>query len=406
MWPVDGPAALVTGVGAVSPAGLGAGALWGAVRSGRVLTGPVMRFDASGYPTHQASELTTAALHELDARVPAHPSLAGRYLATAALEALGDAGLTESPARGRTGLFVGTVMGTRPLLDRGIKAGQLVVDGAGWASPDCLLDVLRSVVPIDGPAVVVAPGCSAGNHAIALGAAAVRAGEVDIAICGGTDELSREVYEIFTSLRALAPDVVRPFDAGRTGMMPGEGAGILILESSASVRARGGRPLATLRSYGHATDTDHLTRPDPAGTALRASIADCLRGSGRTGGDVDWICAHGTGTRSSDGTEARAIAAALGGTRRPAVSSVKGLLGHAQGAAAALEAVIAVQAIDEQFMPGNPTLLDPDPDCIGIDLVPPEGRPGPVRSVVSPAFGFGGAICTVLIEAADGGSHG
>jgi 3-oxoacyl-(acyl-carrier-protein) synthase len=116
---------------------------------------------------------------------------------------------------------------------------------------------------------------------------------------------------------------------------------------------------------------------------------------------VDWVCAHGTGTPASDGIEARALAKALAGRRRPAVSSVKGQLGHAEGAGAALEAVIAVRALAAEFIPGNVTLRDPDPACAGIDLVEPAGRRGPVGVVASPAFGFGGGVSTVLFGRGD-----
>src|SRR5262249_48524590 len=122
----------------------------------------------------------------------------------------------------------------------------------------------------------------------------------------------------------------------------------------------------------------------------------------RSPDDVDWVCAHGTGTPASDGVEAQAIAAAFDGTRQPVVSSVKGMFGHAQGAAAALEAVIAVHAVNHRFAPGNPTLRRPDPACSGVDLVEPGGRPGPIRSVISCAFGFGGAVCTILIGSTAG----
>jgi 3-oxoacyl-(acyl-carrier-protein) synthase len=391
-------APVVVGIGAVSPAGVGTRPLWRAVTTGAITTGRVSRFDLSGYPTDHVGEVSAADLDRLDSIVPAHPSLAGRFFAAAALEAMRRAGLDPRHPGGRVGVFAGTVMGVRPVLDRGIKSGVVTVTSTDWSRPDGMLDVLHEVIDVDGPSVLAAPGCSAGNSAIALGASAISAGEVDLAICGGADELSHEVFAMFTSLRGLAPDVIRPFDANRAGTMPSEGAGVLLLAHPASVASPAAQPLAALLSHGEGADAYHMTHPRPDGAAIVASIAACLRAAGLSPDDVDWVCAHGTGTRASDGVEATAIATALaGGTRRPVVSSIKGMLGHTVGAAAALEAIVGVLALAYGFIPGNPTLRRPDPACEDIDLVPADGREGPVKTVLSPSFGFGGGVSTIAL---------
>jgi 3-oxoacyl-[acyl-carrier-protein] synthase II len=392
----------VSGVGAVCSAGIGAGALWRAVTEGRVLTGPVTRFDLSRYPARRGGEVPPAAVAALDATVPGHESLAARYLAAAALEGLREAGVPARTRRERLGVFVGTVMATRPILDRGIGPGRLAVRGSTWARPDELLTTLREVVAVNGPAVLLAAGCAAGNSAIAAGSGAVAAGEVDVAICAGVSELSLEIFAMFTSLRALAADTIRPFDLNRRGTMPGEGAGVLILERPERVRARGGRPLARVLACAAAADAHNLTQPHPDGLGLISTIQAGLTRAGLHADDVDWVCAHGTGTPASDGVEARAVAKVLAGRRHPVVSSVKGQLGHAEGAGAALEAVLAVRALAEDFVPGNVTLIEPDPACAGVDLVEPAGRHTPVGVVASPAFGFGGGVSTVLLGK-DGG---
>ncbi|MGW7412283.1 beta-ketoacyl-[acyl-carrier-protein] synthase family protein [Streptomyces sp. NPDC054863] len=408
---------VVTGLGAVSPAGLGHRALWDAVRGGRVTTGPVTRFDTSRHPSHRAGEIPRSTLSRLDSIVPPHRSLAARCLAAAAAEAVRGAGLTGSggSSRGRartagatrTGVFAGTVMGTRPVLDHGITPAGLTAEGSEWAEPERLLDLVPGVVPVDGPVVLLASGCSVGGDAVACGAAAIFEGEVDVAICGGAEELSQEVFAMFTTLRALAPDVARPFDGDRLGMQPAEGAAVLVLESAEHCAARGGRPLAVLLAHGAAADAHHLTRPRPTGDALVAAIGTCLRDAGRAPEEIDWVCAHGTGTPASDGVEARAIASALGGPgrRRPVVSSLKGVLGHTQGAAGVLEAVVAVHALSAGHLPGNATLRRPDPACADLDLVPPQGRRAPVATVLSLAFGLGGGVSALLLGAA-GGDHG
>jgi 3-oxoacyl-(acyl-carrier-protein) synthase len=402
---VTGPAAVV-GVGAVSAAGLGAGALWRAVVAGDPVVRRITRFDVAGYPADRAGEVGPDALARLDAVAPTHPSLAARYLAAAAGEALSSAGIDPHRPGGRLGAYVGTVMGVRPLLDRGIRPGAVDPAAPGWDAPGRLLDALREAVAVTGPAVITAPGCSAGNTAIALGAAAVAAGEVDVAVCGGAEELSREVFAMFTGLRSLA-DVARPFDADRRGTVLGEGAAVVVLERPERAAARGARPLAAIAGHGWAADGHHMTAPRADGAAIVATVRDCLRRAALDPDDVGWICAHGTGTPASDGVEAGALATALAGRARPpAVSSVKGVLGHAAGAAAALEAVIGVQAIEHQFVPGNPTLRRPDPACAGLDLVPAGGRPGRLDAVLSPAMGFGGGVCSVLLTRPGGGHDG
>lgn len=400
---------VVTGIGAVSPAGAGHEPLWNAVRGGRVTTGPVTRFDTSRHPSHRVGEVPSAAMRAVDAAVPPHPSLAARYLATATAEAVRSAGLVQDRARagGRTGIFAGTVMGTRPVLDHGISATELTVEGTAWAEPERLLDLVPGVLAAGavGPALVLASGCSVGGDAIARGAAAIDAGEVDVAVCGGAEELSQEVFAMFTSLRALAPGVARPFDRDRSGMQPSEGAGVLILESARHCAARGGIPRAVLLAHASAADAYHLTRPRPTGDALVEALTDCLKQSGRTPDAVDWVCAHGTGTRASDGVEAAAVASALGspGRRGPAVSSLKGMLGHTQGAAGVLEAVVAVRALHAGHLPGNATLRDPDPACADLDLVPPRGRTAPVTAVLSLAFGLGGGVSALMLGAPEAG---
>lgn len=381
----------VTGLGAVTPAGLGVDALWAAVRAGRVCTGPIERVDTAGFPHRVGGTVPADALAGLDALVPAHPSLAARYLAAAVAEALAAAG----PAPGAvTGLFVGTVMGTRPVLDQAWGGSLPAAARRVWDDPLTLLELVDEVAAIDGPRVLAAPGCAAGNSAIELGARAVASGEVDRAVCAGTEQLSVEVLSLFTSLRALTGDLVRPFDLHRTGMAPGEGAAVVVLERPGATPAR---PLARLLATASGADAYHLTQPHPAGHALRATLDEVLARSGTAPEQVDWLCAHGTGTPANDALEARVVGEALGAVP---VSSLKGLFGHSQGAAALVEAVVSVRALAEGFLPGTATLSTPDPGCGAVELVAGPGRDAELRVVASPAFGFGGSVSTVLLGAA------
>ena len=204
---------------------------------------------------------------------------------------------------------------------------------------------------------------------------------------------------MFTSLRALAPDVVRPFDTDRGGILPSEGAAALVLESAASAAARGAVSRARVLGYACGADAHHLTAPHPQGRALVASLTDALDRSGLAAADIGYVSAHGTGTPASDAVEAAALARVFDGERRPPVSSIKGALGHAQGAASAFEAVACVLAIQRDQVPGMPTLRRPDARCGVVDLVR-EARASRVRAAASVAFGFGGSASALVLGAA------
>jgi len=379
---------VVTGLGLVTPAGVGVEATWRDVTAGVTHVRPIGWPAAASFPARVGSWCSTRVLDEVRAVTDEHPSLAARYLRAAVDEAVAAAG----GFRGlRTGVFVGTVMGSRPVRD--VHGADELPDevAATWTRPDAVLDLLADL-PV-GPRLLLAPGCSAGNAAIEAGRLALLGGDVDVAVCGGTEQLSLEVLSLFTSLRALTADAVRPFDARRRGMAPGEGAAVVVLERR---RPAATEPRAVLRATSSAADAFHWTRPDPSGAALRRTLDDCLTQAGRTPDDVDWVCAHGTGTPASDGLEADVLAGALRGRRRTPVSSLKAMLGHAQGAAAAIEAAVGVLALERGFLPGTATLEKPiDTD---LDLVRGAGRFADLRTVLSPAFGFGGAVTSILLE--------
>ena len=306
---------VVTGLGAVTPAGLGVEALWAAVRSGRVCTGPIERVDTTGFPRRVAGVVPDRTLAELDRLVPGHASLAGRYLAAAAAEALAAAG----PADGITGVFVGTVMGTRPVLDQAWSGDPSAEERRVWDGPASLLEPLRRGDHVDGPRVLLAPGCAAGNAALELGARAVAAGEVDRAVCAGAEQLSIEVLSLFTSLRALTADVVRPFDRDRTGMAPARARPCS--SWSTGTGPRRGRWPGCWRPRPRPTPTTSPSRTRPG---TRCAARWWTPGPGRGGpADVGWVCAHGTGTPANDALEARVVGEVLG-TAHPAAAGQLG----------------------------------------------------------------------------------
>jgi 3-oxoacyl-(acyl-carrier-protein) synthase len=205
---------------------------------------------------------------------------------------------------------------------------------------------------------------------------------------------------MFHSMRSLSPDVVRPFDAGRQGLIIGEGAGVLVLESVEHQRARGAPAYAVVAGHGNFSDAHHMTAPHPEGLGALRSMRAALGMAGLAPRDVDFISAHGTGTPANDRVEAQAIRE-LFGAEVP-VSSTKSELGHAQGAASALEAIVCLLAMRDGIIPPTANLNERDPEC-DIDVVAGSAREATVDVALNNAFGFGGNICCVVF-AREGGA--
>ncbi|QZH59718.1 beta-ketoacyl-[acyl-carrier-protein] synthase family protein [Mycolicibacterium farcinogenes] len=387
---------LVTGLAVVSPLGCTVDGFWTRLVGGDVGTRSVTRFDAGSYRTSFGGEVSDFDVDSYDFA----PSLRGaprsvQYATAVTQAALRDARL---PAAGDAGICMGTVMGTRPHVERLIDAGLDPTVDTSWMSSACLAEVPARQLGLSGSTHVVATGCSAGNDAIGFAYDMVATGACDRMVAGGAEELSEAVFALFTSLRALAPDVARPFDVHRAGILPAEGAAALVLESAESVAARGGRPYAEILGYGCAADAHHLTAPDPSGRGLADAVRAALSEAGRTPSDVGYVNAHGTGTPASDGLEARALATVFEKSTTP-VSSIKGAVGHLQGAASALEAVACVLSLRSATIPGMPTLSAPDPECEVVDLVT-VSRPSNATAAMNVAFGFGGSASALLVGTA------
>jgi 3-oxoacyl-(acyl-carrier-protein) synthase len=365
----------ITGLGVVSPFGLGTETFWAGATSGKIAIRKVTRFDASGFMSDRAAE-------------PAVPR-SSRYTALAVGLALTDAGLVARPGDTSIGICAGTVYGTRPAGDRDRRAA-----GGGWLDPLALVKPAVHRYGLDGPARVIPTTCTAGNHAIGMAADLVRSGRADAVVAVGVEELSAAAFAVFTSLRTLAPDVARPFDRERRGVVLAEGAGALVLEPLPRAKARGAAVYGLLLGYAATADAHHLSAPHPDGTGLRRAIDLTLQRSGVSPSQVDYVSAHGTGTAANDPVEAAALLSVFG--RRPAVSSLKGMMGHTGGAAGAMGAIACLLSLRDGIVPGNPTLDEPDPACRELDLVRGAARRAPVRYALNNAIGFGGGVATTL----------
>jgi 3-oxoacyl-[acyl-carrier-protein] synthase II len=213
-------------------------------------------------------------------------------------------------------------------------------------------------------------------------------------LAGGYDALSEMVFVGFDSLQASTPEKCRPFDRHRTGMVLGEGAALLALESLDLAEQRGAPVLAEIIGYGISTDNFHITQPEPSGSGPRQAMEGALQSANISAGEVDYINAHGTATVFNDAAEGKAISGLFSGVP---VSSTKSMMGHSLGAAGAIEAIVCLLALEHQFVPSNINFGELDDD-LDLNIVANESRPALLRTVLSNSFGFGGTNASILMR--------
>ena len=251
--------------------------------------------------------------------------------------------------------------------------------------------------------------CVGSAMAIAAAADAIALGECDLAIAGGSEALCRVVLSGFHALKVVAPDGCRPFDKNRPGITVGEGAGILILESAAHAKQRGVAPLAYVRGVGITCDAYHLTAPDPGAKQAARAIRDALRRAALAPDQIDYINAHGTGTRDNDAMETAALRAvfashaATATEKIPPVSSTKRSTGHTFGAAAAIEAILCIKALRHNCAPLNAGSTEPDP-ALDLPIIRGESLSKPLRTALSTNFAFGGNNTAMVFSREAGGA--
>ncbi|WP_377640117.1 beta-ketoacyl-[acyl-carrier-protein] synthase family protein [Oryzobacter terrae] len=381
----------VTGTGAVSALGGDTASTWRHVLDGRTAVRHWPDLAAEGHAVDVACRVG----HDVIGPEVA-ASRRGRALAVrASHEALGDAGLIGEDGRlvdgldpGRVGVFVGTTMGESGVYEDAEASGHFDLAEGG---SHVLAQAIARAHGITGPVRTLGTACAAGNYAIGAAARAVASGRLDVAVAGGVEPFSRIAMVGFARMRAMAPDGCAPFGAGRRGMTLGEGAALLVLaRADDAVRVR-----AVVGGLGLSADAHHPTAPREDGSGMAAAMASALRLSGLSPDDIGWVSAHGTGTPRSDAAEALALHTVFGDAPPP-VSSAKGALGHALGAATALEAVLAVRALESGVLPPNAGTSDLD-GSLGLDVVL-RARPDPdLRHVLSCGYAFGGLNSALVL---------
>lgn len=379
---------VVTGTGAVTPYGGGVAALWDGLAAGRSAVRAIRGFAADDLEPGRAAEVPGE-------REDADP--AGAFLLAAANEALEDAALDPAAvAADRIGVAVGTTLAGMRIFEEWL-GGAATAAGRVAAIPYFAPAArLADAVGATGPVVTTQLACASGTAAIGVGAGWIREGRCDVVLAGGTDLLCRYVVAGFNCLRATA-DEARPFDAARRGLVLGEGAAVLVLESAAHAARRGRGPRAALTGAAAAGDAVHMTAPDRDGRGAAHAIRLALARAGRDATSIGFVSAHGTGTPYNDAMEARALAAVFGAGGVP-VNSIKGAIGHTLGAAGAIEAVLCVEVLGRGVVPATIGLESVAPECAAIDVVRGAARPADVAACVSTSSGFAGANAAIVLE--------
>lgn len=400
---------VITGLGVFNPAGKDIATFWETVRDGRSVIGPLTTI-----PTDELHVKIGAEITDFDPEAhfkPKQLALLDRFsqlALMAAREAIADAGVGfEGEAGERTACLIGSGVGGQRTLDESYY--RIYAEGRKglhpFTIPKMMLNAACSHITMEngitGPAYAIASACASATHAIGQAFHMVRSGIVDAAVTGGSEScIATGSMKGWEAIRVLARDTCRPFSKGRTGMVLGEGAAVVVLETLDHARARGAEIHAELAGFGMSADAMDITLPDANGAAraMRSAMAEARLEPG----DIDYINAHGTGTAANDSTETRAIRMAFGDAAdRLAVTSSKSVFGHALGGAGALELAATVMAIRHAVVPPTANFTEPDPEC-DLDYVPNEPREQPIRAALSNSFAFGGLNAVLAVKRFEG----
>jgi 3-oxoacyl-[acyl-carrier-protein] synthase II len=397
---------VVSGIGLITAIGEGRKTFWANLLEGQSGVGPVTAFDTSRYPVHNGAEVRTFRAAEYVRRLRLDSiGRASQFAIAAAGLAITDAALDVGAVdKRRIGVVVGTTSGEPQFieaLDDALLAGEPEQIDRAFVRrypSHAIAAHVAAEFRLGGVTVTVPIACAAGNGALAFASDAICGGAADAVLAGGADVFSRITYTGFSRLGAIAPERCQPFDRDRKGIIPGEGAAILLLESEEHARARGARAYAEIAGYGLSCDAHHMTSGHPAGDGAVTAMQMALATAGVAPEDVSYISAHGTGTPVNDRLETLAIKRVFGRAAYGIpVSSIKSVLGHAMGAASAIEAATCALAVATDCIPATMHLEHADPAC-DLDYVPTVARTHRVNVAMNNAYAFGGNNSCLLLR--------
>jgi act minimal PKS ketosynthase (KS/KS alpha) len=413
---------VITGVGVVAPGGVGTKSFWSLLTDGRTATRPISFFDASPFRSRVAAEADfDPAAHGLGPQEIRRMDRAAQFAVVATREAVADSGIepAELPPY-RTGVTVGSAVGATMGLEEEYRVvsdgGRLeLVDHRYAVShlydyfvPSSFAAEVAWAVGAEGPATVVSTGCTSGLDAVGHAAELIREGSADVMIAGATDApISPITVACFDAIKATTPrnddpeHASRPFDATRNGFVLGEGSAIFVLEELASARRRGAHVYGEIAGFASRCNAFHMTGLRPDGRELAEAIRTAMAEARVNPEDIDYINAHGSGTKQNDRHETAAFKHSLGEhAYRTPVSSIKSMVGHSLGAIGSIEIAASVLAIEHGVVPPTANLHHPDPEC-DLDYVPRTARQWRTDAVLTVGSGFGGFQSAMVLTRAD-----
>ncbi|MFK4221985.1 beta-ketoacyl-[acyl-carrier-protein] synthase family protein [Streptomyces sp. NPDC019890] len=413
----------VTGVGIVAPGGVGAPAFWDLLAAGRTATRGITLFNPEGFRSRIAAEVDfDPAAHGLDEDQVARQDRYIQFALVAAREAIRDAGIDpEKEDPWRIGVSLGTAVGGTTRLENDYV--KVSASGARWDvdhrpagahlqrafSPSSLASAVAEQVGAHGPVQTVSTGCTSGLDAVGYAFHSIEEGRVDVCIAGASDSpISPITVACFDAIKATSPNnddpahASRPFDANRDGFVMGEGGAVLVLEELEHALARGARVYCELGGYATFGNAYHMTGLTPEGLEMARAIDTALDHARIDRTEIDYVNAHGSGTKQNDRHETAAVKRSLGDhAYKTPMSSIKSMVGHSLGAIGAIELVACVLAMAHQVVPPTANYETPDPEC-DLDYVPRTARPRKLKSVLSVGSGFGGFQSAVVMTRPQG----
>ncbi|HTU74966.1 MAG TPA: beta-ketoacyl-[acyl-carrier-protein] synthase family protein [Trebonia sp.] len=410
--------AVITGVGVVAPGGIGQGAYWDLLSAGRTATRPISLFDASGFRSRIAAECDFDPIGQgLSAQEADRMDRSAQFAVVAAREAIGDSGI-DLPGSdpGRVGVSIGSAVGCT----MGLEKEYVTLSGGGrdwlvdhrlsvpqlyeYMAPSTIAAQVAWQAQAEGPVALVSTGCTSGLDAIGHGVQLIEEGTADIVLAGAADApLSPITSACFDAIKATSPNnddpahASRPFDGRRDGFVLGEGSAVLVIEEAGAARDRGADPYAEVLGFAGRSNGFHMTGLKPDGREMAEAIRVAMGRARLAPPDIDYINAHGSGTRQNDRHETAAFKDSLGHHAYAIpVSSIKSMIGHSLGAIGSLEVAACVLALRHQVVPPTANLQVADPEC-DLDYVPNTARECRIRHVLSVGSGFGGFQSAMIL---------
>ena len=404
---------MVTGLGAVTPLGIGTEAYWQGLLAGRSGVSPIEDFDCSAIATRIAAQVKDFRPENyLDRKEAKRMDRFAQFAAAASKMAVADAALPiNDETRARVGVFIGSGIGGIATFEE--QHRKMMEGGLGRVSPFFIPMMIANMgtgnvaklLGAQGPSETAVTACATSTNSIGDAYLVIKRGEADAILAGGTEAAVVPISMAgFSNMKAMTtrnddPEhASRPFDVGRDGFILGEGSGILILEELETARSRGAKIYAEVIGYGMSNDAYDMVHPAPEGAGAARAMTAALKSACISADTVGYINAHGTSTPAGDVLEVQAIKSVFGShARRLAVSSTKSMTGHLLGAAGAVEAIATVLALQSGILPPTMNLETPDPEC-DLDFIPNKAREQQVDTAVSNSFGFGGHNATLVFK--------